>query len=164
MDSTDVMYKLVNCWLIPNLFEARQAYSPSSASVTDSKTRGLEYTFPGPSSICPGFRTVKSWPFKSNVKSVGGLYNVSSTFLNHCEDIRNRKTKLFRHSPIITKLFLKNKQLHSMTGMSFFRYHLLGITIWHDLTRKAICGFECIMSNFVIQIQELQRYYRFSLG
>lgn len=120
MDSTDVMYKLVNCWLIPNLFEARQAYSPSSASVTDSKTRGLEYTFPGPSSICPGFRTVKSWPFKSNVKSVGGLYNVSSTFLNHCEDIRNRKTKLFRHSPIITKLFLKNKQLHSMTGMSFF--------------------------------------------
>lgn len=112
------MYKLVNCWLNPNLLEAKQVYSPSSASVTDSKTRGLEYTFAGPSSIRPDFRAVKSWPFKSN--ALGGLYNALSTFLNHCGDIRKRKTKFFRHSPIITKIFLKDKQLHSMNGTSFF--------------------------------------------
>lgn len=130
VDSTDVMYKLVNCWLNPNLLEAKQAYSPSSASVTDSKTRGLEYTFAGPSSIRPDFRTVKSWPFNSNVKLVGGLNNVLSTFLNHCEDIRKRK----------------DEQLHLMTGTSFSRYH----TIFYS-------WLECIMSNFVMQIQELQR-------
>lgn len=123
VDSTDVMYKLVNCWLNPNLLEAKQAYSPSSASVTDSKTRGLEYTFPGPSSICPDFRTVKSWPFKSN--AVGGVNNASSIFLNHCEDIRKRKKHFFRHSPIKTTIFFKDKQLHSRTGTSFFRYHTI---------------------------------------